>query len=454
MSSELLGILEAIEKEKGIPKETLLEALKSALLTACKKSFAKSENIEISIDVKSATIKVLEGGKEVFHPDFGRIAAQTAKQVIIQKIREAERETIFEDFSKKRGEIAVGNVHRIESRAIIVNLGRLEGILPAREQSPNDDYEQGNVIRAYVLEVKKTQRGPEVILSRSHGDFVKRLFELEVPEIHDGIVEIKDVAREAGSRTKMAVISHDEKIDSVGSCVGMRGQRVKNVVREIGGEKIDIVRWNEDIETYIRNALSPAELAQVFLYPNAQRAEILVADDQLSLSIGRKGQNVRLASKLTGWQLDIRPLGEKVPLRSLDGVGEKTETLLQAAGIRSARDLARVTLEDLLKIEGIGEKTAEKILASAKKALRSVQVKEEGKETEPEPGEVSSASGDLKETETLLQETETSPVHSPNVNESSEEVAPESNSDSDAKIEERDAEPKEKDSGSLGESTS
>ena len=350
-----------------------MEALRLALLSACRKTFAKSEDLDIQIDLETAIIKVIQSGKEVFHPDFGRIAAQTAKQVILQKIREAERETIFGDFSKKAGEIVVGNVHRVEPRAIIVNLGKVEGILPAREQSPADDYRQGDVIRAYVLEVKKTSRGPEVILSRGHENFVRRLFEIEVPEIHDRIVEIKATAREAGSRTKIAVISHDEKIDSVGSCVGMRGQRVKNVVREIGGEKIDIVRWNDNMETYIRNALSPAELSDVKLSSKEKRAEIFVTDDQLSLAIGKKGQNVRLASKLTGWQLDVRPLADRVPLRSLEGVGEKTEALLRQAGINSIKDLLKMSAEDLQKIEGIGAKTAEKIVTAALQAVASVK---------------------------------------------------------------------------------
>ncbi|MBI4388247.1 MAG: transcription termination/antitermination protein NusA [Candidatus Omnitrophica bacterium] len=369
MMQELSSILEAIEKEKGIPRQILLEALRSALLSACRKTFPKAEDMDIQIDLETANIKVLQGGKEVFHPDFGRIAAQTAKQVILQKIREAERETIFGDFSKKMGEIVVGSVHRVEPRSIVVNLGKAEGILPAREQSPADGYRQGDVIRAYVIEVKKAGRGPEIILSRAHENFVKRLFELEVPEIHDKIVEIKAAAREAGSRTKIAVISYDEKIDSVGSCVGMRGQRVKNVVREIGGEKIDIVRWSDNAEAYIRNALSPAELAEVKLSTKEKRAEILVTDDQLSLAIGKKGQNVRLASKLTGWQLDVRPLTERIPLRSIEGVGEKIESILREAGIHSVKDLLKLSAEDLQKIEGIGAKTAEKIVQSALKAV-------------------------------------------------------------------------------------
>lgn len=369
MTQGLLSILEAIEKEKGIQREVLMEAIRSALLSACRKTFSNPDAIDVQIDINSGAIHVLENGKEVYNADFGRIAAQTAKQVIMQKIREAERETILGEFTKKAGDIVTGHVHRVEQRAILVDLGKAEGILPAREQSTNDEYRQGDVIRAYVVEVKKTTRGPEIILSRAHENLVKKMFEIEVPEIHDGIVEIKGVSREAGSRTKIAVISHDDKIDSVGSCVGMRGQRVKNIVREIGGEKIDIVRWNEDPDIFIRNALGLPENCEVKLNKKELAAEILVSDDQLSIVIGKKGQNVRLASKLTGWRLEIRPMSQRVPIESLDGVGKKTAELLKAAGINSIKDLLKTSAEELVKIEGIGQKTAEKIIAAAHQAI-------------------------------------------------------------------------------------
>lgn len=369
MNNELLSSLEYIEKEKGISKELLLEALKQALLSACRKTYPSKPDIEITIDPKTCAIHVVDGGKEINDADFGRIAAQTAKQVIIQKIREAERDSILGEFTKKQDDLVTGNVHRVEPKAIIVDLGKTEGILPAREQSPQDDFRQGNIIRAYVLEVKRTPRGPEIILSRSHSGLVKRLFELEVPEIHDGIVQIKAIAREAGSRTKIAVYSSDDKIDCVGSCVGIRGQRVKNIVRELGGEKIDIIRHSEDIENYIRQAMSPAEIAEIKINRKDQSAEILVQDDQLSLAIGKKGQNVRLASKLIGWKLDVRSMSQRIPLADLEGVGEKTEQLLKEAGINTLKDLIKATAEDLAKIPGIGAKTAEKIIASAQRAL-------------------------------------------------------------------------------------
>ena len=369
MSNELLASLEYIEKEKGIQKEVLLEALKQALLSACRKTYPNRDDIEVQVDPKTCRIVLLQGGKPIQDADFGRIAAQTAKQVIIQKIREAERESIYDEYSKRLHDIVTGTVHRIENKAIIVDLGKTEGILPAREQSLQDGYRQGDVIRAYISEIKKTPRGPEVILSRAHAGLVQRLFELEVPEIHDGIVQIKAAAREAGSRTKIAVISSDDKIDSVGSCVGVRGQRVKNIVRELGGEKIDIIRYSDDIETYIKNSMSPAELAEIKLNRKDKAAEILVEDDQLSLAIGKKGQNVRLASKLLGWRLDVRSRSQKIPLADLDGVGEKTEGILRENGIQSLKDLIKIAPEDLSKIPGIGPKTAEKIIASAHRAI-------------------------------------------------------------------------------------
>jgi len=369
MNRELLTMLENIEREKNVRKEILLEALRAALLSACRKTFSNPDKVEVRINPETADIQLFEDDREVFRADFGRIAAQTAKQVIIQKIREAERESIFHDFTSKEGTIATGTIHWVDRKMVTIDLGKTEGILPAREQSPNDDYRQGELIKVYVSEVKKTDRGPEVIVSRAHANFVSKLFELEVPEIRDRIVDIKAVAREVGSRTKIAVSSSDSKVDCVGSCVGMRGQRVKNIVREIGGEKIDIVRWNKDPELYIRSALSPAELAEIRLKRKEQAAEIFVADDQLSLAIGKKGQNVRLASRLTNWKLDIKSLTQKIPLTSLKGVGEKTKALLNRGGITSLKDLLKASPETLAQIDGIGIKTAEKLIRAAHEAI-------------------------------------------------------------------------------------
>lgn len=369
MGRELLDTLENIEKEKNIPKEVLLDGLRSALLSACRKTFAKNRNVDVQINPETADIELFEDGKKIFDADFGRIAAQTAKQVIIQKIREAERDVIYTEFNKKEGHIANGTVHRIDRKMIIIDFGKTEGILPAREQSPNDMFRQGDNIKVYVQEVKRTDRGPEIIVSRADANLVRKLFELEVPEIHEGIVEIKGAAREAGSRTKIAVHSKDVKIDCVGSCVGMRGQRVKNIVREIGGEKIDIVRWNEDVEQYIRNSLSPAELSEIRVNPGEHSAEVFVTDAQLSLAIGKKGQNVRLASKLTGWRLDIRNESQKIPLEALEGVNAAAIKSLKEAGVNTIKDILKASADDLTVIKGIDQETAEKIIESAHKAI-------------------------------------------------------------------------------------
>lgn len=398
MSQDLASSIEYIEKEKGVSREALIEALQHALVSACRKSFPeKGENFEVQIDPNTFRIKVLSEGKEIDDPRFGRIAAQTAKQVIIQKLREAERDSIYSEYSHKQGDIVSGSVHRIEKKAIIVDFGKTEGILPAREQSPVDGFRQGHIVRAFVMEVKKTPKGPEIILSRTHPDLVAKFFEMEVPEIGDGVVQIKAVAREAGSRTKIAVTSSDDKIDCVGSCVGVRGQRVKNIVRELNGEKIDIIRYSDDIETYIKNAIAPAELKEIKLSKENKRAEILVEDDQLSLAIGKKGQNVRLASKLIGWELDVRSKSQMVPLTELDGVDEKIEEMLKKAGVTSVKDLSRMKVDELVKIEGIGDEAAGKIFESVKKIMtKKVKTKEapEKEETaEGDPEKVDPANG-------------------------------------------------------------
>lgn len=306
MQDELGASIEYIVKERNISREVLVTALQSALLSACKKTFPNGEDINIEIDPLTFKIKLLENGKERFDARFGRIAAQTAKQVIIQKLREAERDSIYSEFQEKEGDIITGRVHAIEKKCIIVDLGKAEAILPIREQVARDRYRRGDVIRAYVSKVKMDAKGPEIILSRVSDSLVSRLFELEVPEISSGIVVIKSVARDPGLRSKVAVMSNDGKVDSVGSCVGMRGQRVKNIVNELGGEKIDIVRWSEDAEAFIRGALSPAEVGAMKLDHEQKKAEVTVPDDQFNLAQGRREQNVRLACKLTGWNISLK----------------------------------------------------------------------------------------------------------------------------------------------------
>jgi N utilization substance protein A len=319
--------------------------------------------------------------------DFGRIAASIARQVIIQKIREAEKDVVFNEFQGRVGEIVSGTVYRFDKGNIIVDLlGKTTGILLRREQSPQEEFKQGQRICAYVVEVKKDTRGPQIILSRTHPNLLKKLFELEIPEIYDGIVEIKSIAREPGARTKIAVWSKNEKVDSVGACVGMRGNRIRNIVNELQGEKIDIVRYSDDIREYIKAALAPAKISEIKLDKDNLKAEIIVDDDQLSLAIGKHGQNVRLASRLTGWELDIRTKAmvaaaakeekeEKVKevvvsLEELAGVGEKTLKSLNEAGFKTIDDILKAKIESLMEIKGIGQKKAKKILEEAKKARK------------------------------------------------------------------------------------
>jgi len=420
MSQELLAIIEQIEREKGIKKEIMLEAVESALLSAAKRviDLKPDEQFKVEIDRATGDIRAFRNNEPVTNIDFGRIAASTARQVIIQKMREAEKDVVFNEFQNRVGEIVSGTVYRFEKGNIIVDLlGKAEGILIKREQSPAEDFKQGQRIRAYVVEVKKDVKGPQIILSRAHPNLVKELFELEVPEIYEGIVEIKAISRQAGERTKIAVSSKNDKVDSVGACVGMRGNRVRNIVNELQGEKIDIVRHNDDVREYIKAALSPAKVSEIKLDKEKMKAAVVVDDDQLSLSIGKHGQNVRLASRLVGWELDIRTksmiaaealggVGKEKPalpeakepeekvaekpkkakkeaakkavkkagkkkeafsLEGLSAVGEKIIASLEKAGIKSIEDILKAKLEGLVKIKGIGEKKAQKIIAEAKK---------------------------------------------------------------------------------------
>ena len=375
---ELLSIIEAIERDKGVDREVLIQALESAVAAAAKKSEGVSEETEASatFDRQSGKLIVIVAGKPIDSARLTRIAAQTAKQVIIQKIREAERDVIFTEFQGRVGDIVTGSVHRFERGDIIVELGRAEAILPKPERIPHEDFHQGDHLQGYVLEVRKSAKGPAIVLSRAHEGFIRGLFTLEVPEIAEGIVQIKGIAREAGDRTKIAVASLDDKVDCVGACVGMRGTRVKNIVRELHGEKVDIIRWHEEVKEFIAAALSPAKISEIQANIEAKRALVLVDDDQLSLAIGKKGQNVRLASKLTGWQLDMKSRSQLIqadrPLRELTGIGPLLEQRLNEAAITTVRELAAQTVAQLTAIKGIGEKTAERILESAQAALASV----------------------------------------------------------------------------------
>ena len=339
MNKEFIQAIEDLEKERHISKDILIEAIESALVSAYKKNYGTSQNVRVDINQETGDINVymrmdvveeiedeltqlsLEEAREidpryevgdiveyqVTPRDFGRIAAQTAKQVVVQRIREAERGMIFDDFITRQGEIVTGTVQRISNDTLFVNIGRTEGILSANEQVPGERYQVNDRLKVYIMDVKKTNKGPQVFLSRSHPGLVKRLFELEVPEIEDGTVEIRGIAREAGSRTKMAVYTEFENVDPVGSCVGTRGARVQAIVDELHGEKIDIIPWSEDPEELIANVLSPAKVEKVIIDESEEKiATVVVPDYQLSLAIGKEGQNVRLAARVSGWKIDIK----------------------------------------------------------------------------------------------------------------------------------------------------
>lgn len=377
MSNELLLVLDYIEREKGIGKNILISAIETALLSAARKRFGESTELQVSVDTKTGQIKVYKGDELVKSSEFGRIAAQTARQIITQKIREAEREVVYNDYLTKIGEITNGIVHRFEHGNIIVDLGKTEGVLSYKELLPKEEFNQGSRVRALILDVKKTNKGPQIILSRTNAGFVKRLFELEVPEIYERIVVIKAISRQAGDRTKVAVFSNDEKIDSVGACVGVRGSRIKNIVQELHGEKVDIVRWNEDITEYVKAAMSPAKISKIELDPEAKKLNIDVEDDQLSLAIGRHGQNVRLASRLIGWSINIRGKEQlkkqekqeqtESVFALISGIGKKTQGALIEAGYDNLAALKKATTKDLTKVKGVGKKRAEQIVKEVKK---------------------------------------------------------------------------------------
>jgi len=330
--------IEELEKEKEISKDVLIEAIESALVSAYKKNYGTSQNVRVDIDRETGDINVfmrkdvvdeiedelcqisIEEAREidiryevgdvveyqVTPRDFGRIAAQTAKQVVVQRIREAERGMVYDDYIQKQGELITGTVQRISNETVFINMGKTEGILAAAEQIPGEYYTINQRLKVFIMDVRRTTKGPQVYLSRSHPGLIKRLFELEVPEIEDGIVQIKSIAREAGSRTKIAVYTEEETLDPVGACVGPRGTRVQTIVDELGGEKIDIITWSDDPKELVSNVLSPAKVEEVYISEDEKTATVVVPDYQLSLAIGKEGQNVRLAAKLCGWKIDIK----------------------------------------------------------------------------------------------------------------------------------------------------
>lgn len=408
MNYEILEALSQITKNKNIEMDFVIETLENSLIQAARKKFGNADNIKVEVDSASGEIRitaakkvveettdpnteiVLEEAREI-DPDaklgeeigvnvgfeqFGRNAIAVAKQILIQRVREAERERVYEEYKNKIDTVVTGGVQQIEKGHIIVHLGRAEAVLPPKEQIPKERYRQGDRIRALILDVQKSVKGPQIILSRANPEFVKRLFELEVPEIYERIIEIKAVAREPGERTKIAVSSIDDRVDPVGACVGVKGTRVQSIVRELSNERIDIVPWSANPENFATRALAPAKVVHIDTYHDDNSMTIVVEDDRLSLAIGRAGQNARLAAKLTGWRINILSETEyreqkkledqlKIDVSELPGVGKKLKEVLGAHGIETVQDLAKSSVEDLVEIEGVGAKRAASLIEKA-----------------------------------------------------------------------------------------
>ena len=411
MNYEVLEALRQIAQEKNVNRDLVLETLEIGLISAAKKRFNTGDNVEVIVDSESGSITVFaekdvvaDGGiedagleieltealeisaeakvgekikEELPFADFGRNAIQTAKQILVQRVREAERERIYEDYQGRVGEIISGTVQQISRGDILINIGRTEAIVPLKEQIRKERYRQGDPIRAILVNVLKTSKGPQVVLSRTHPSLLIKLFQFEVPEIYEGVIEIKAVAREPGERAKIAVHSNDLRIDPVGACVGMKGSRVQAVVRELSNERIDIVPWTEDEAIFLSRALSPAQVKRVVVDRRSKLMAAIVDDDQLSLAIGKSGQNARLAAQLSGWKVDIltdtrfaeiqeEKAATRIPLSDIDGVGKVMQKRLADYGFGTANDIADTTLDRLMGVPGVGEATAEKIYDAAK----------------------------------------------------------------------------------------
>ena len=425
MPSNLNFVIDQVGKDKGIDRKVIIEALEQAVLTASRKKYGHQGEIEVHYneeagevelflfkqvveDVTNPEIEIsLEEGQELdseaqlgdslgvkLNTDFGRIGAQTAKQVIIQKVRDAERENIYNEYKDRKGDLISGAVQRLEKGNVFINIGRAEAVLPVKEQIPGEVYRQGERIRAYILEVQKNSKGPQIFLSRTHPGFVSKLFELEVPEVSEGVIKIISAAREPGERAKISVYSSSRDVDPVGACVGMRGSRVQSVVQELRGERIDIIPWSQDQAKYVCSALAPAKISRVYIDEENRHMEMVVADDQLSLAIGKKGQNVRLGSKLTGWRIDIKSESrmEKISseilekFKGLPHVGDVHSRVLYNEGFRSMKELAEVDPEELARMLEVEKDQALEIVEAARQTAEGV-VRSEGADAKaPSPG--------------------------------------------------------------------
>jgi N utilization substance protein A len=417
MPSNLNYVIDQVGKDKGIDRKIIIEALEQAVLTASRKKYGHQGEIEVHYNEEAGEVELfqfkqvveevtnpsteisLEEGRELdseaqigdslgvkLNTDFGRIGAQTAKQVIIQKVRDAERENVYNEFKDRKGDLVSGTVQRMEKGNLYINIGRGEAVLFPKEQIPGETYRQGERLRAYILDVQKNSKGPQIFLSRTHPGFVIKLFEMEVPEISEGIIKIISAAREPGERAKISVYSSNRDVDPVGACVGMKGSRVQTVVQELRGERIDIIPWSQDQAKYVCNALAPAKISRVYIDEENRHMEVVVADDQLSLAIGKKGQNVRLASKLSGWKIDIKSESrmEKISseilekFKGLPHIGDVGSRILYNEGFRSVKEVGEVDPEELAKLLEIEREKAVEIVEGAIRLLRG----EEGTEVE------------------------------------------------------------------------
>ncbi len=376
MNTELIRFIDSISRDKNIEKESVFQDLEAAMVSAARKAYDEVEDVQVAIDRLTGSISATVMGNAIDMKSLGRIAAQTAKQVMIQKIREDERNSIFEEFSQRVGQVVTGTVTRFEGGGMVINLGRTEAFLPRSEQIPGQSHQPGERVRGMILDVREEQSQVRIVLTQTHPDYIRRMFELEVPEVAERIIEVRALAREAGYRTKIAVSSIDSKVDAVGACVGVRGSRIRNIVDELGGEKIDIVRWNESSQVLISNSLKPAEIKETFLCFELGRATVIVDEDQLSLAIGKRGQNVRLAARLTGWDIDILTPGEydkniddiEQILKGVEGVEDVLLDKLLAIGIVSLADLPEVGAETLVTEIGVEETLAAKMIEVAAEA--------------------------------------------------------------------------------------
>ncbi|MEW5923822.1 MAG: transcription termination factor NusA [Candidatus Zixiibacteriota bacterium] len=419
MAYHIVEALALIAREKNIDLDTVISKVEESLLAAAKKRYPEAENLSFKLNrqtgeitmiaVKKVVNKVTDNLTEIslaeakemdedaelndemevyleVDEEFGRNAISTAKQVLIQKVREAERDKIYDEYITRVGQLVSGTVQQIDKGNLIINLGKAEAILPIKEQIPREKYRQGDRIRAYILDVQKSVAGPQVILSRVTNDLLRCLFELEVPEIFERVIEIRAIAREPGERSKIAVYSADERIDPVGACVGIKGVRVQSIVRELNNERIDIIPFSSNPEVFVTRALAPAKVVHIDTFENEQAMTVAVEDDKLSLAIGKSGQNARLASKLTGWKINImsetdynemkkREAEELVPVGNLEGIGSKIQEKLVDADINTVQQLAKAGIEQLTKIEGIGQKTAESLIDRAKAFVKELEVK-------------------------------------------------------------------------------